>query len=210
MYHEVVKGVKSVIWEILGGVHTAIPGKVDYFDKDKAQVDVYPVMKYRQKDGKTVDYPLITGVPIMYPQFFGKKMSVVYPLKKGDLGLIIIAEQALDYWQYDIETDTDLPFDLTNAIFIPGLYPEPPKDLKDAVKKDKIVIRAGETVIEINDKDGVTIKGDLTVKGTFTNGGGDDDDDDDDDDKPPVVNPPINNGDNTGNNNNNGTVDNNG
>ncbi len=199
MYHEVVEGIKGLVWELLDGVHTAIPGKVDYFDEDKAQVDVYPVMKYRKKDGKTEDYPLITDVPIMYPKFFGEKMSVTFPLKKGDLGLLIIIEQSLDFWRYDIETDTDLPFDLTNAIFIPGLYPEVPKDFKKAIKKKAIILRAGETTIEINDKDGVTIDGDLTVKGVFTNGGSSGDDDDDEPYNPPYTPPSGNTGNNSGN-----------
>ena len=92
------------------------------FDPGTGLATVLPTMKFKKPDGTTVDFPQVTGVPVVFPQSMGQQATIAYPVKAGDGCLIIVAEQSIDYWLYGQETDTDLDFDLTNSICIPGLF----------------------------------------------------------------------------------------
>ena len=69
---------------------------------------------------------------------------------------------------YGQETDTVLKFDLSNAIAIPGLSSEGNEAMQTACNENAIVISNGGTVMKISE-DGVTIEGNLKVKGSITN-----------------------------------------
>ena len=164
MMQEFVNSVKQTAKEMINEIHTAVPGKIDSIDYDEGLANVLPIMKRKLRNGEKIDYPLITGVPIVFPQGSLQTASITFPVKPGDFCLLIIAEQALDFWQYEIETETDLPFDITNAICIPGLFQKATKDLQEANEKNSIIARVGEVTFKI-EPDGIKLKGDLNVDG---------------------------------------------
>ena len=90
-----------------------------------------------------MDFPEISGVPVMFPQ--SKNVTIAWPIKKGDGCLLVFSEQALDYWMYGKETDTKLKFDLTNAIAIPNLTSGGNSTMKLACDEDAVAIAAGDT-----------------------------------------------------------------
>lgn len=88
--------------------------------------------------------------------------------------MLVVSEQALDYWQYGQETDTDLAFDLTNAICIPGLFVQPNPIVKTACEQNAIIVDVEGTkitvkkdLVQIDGKD-IVINGDLRVNGQIT------------------------------------------
>lgn len=52
----------------------------------------------------------------------------------------MVAEQSLDYWQYGQETSTDLAFDMTNAICIPGLFAQGNPVVADACAQNAVIV----------------------------------------------------------------------
>ena len=152
MMQEFVQRVKDLSTEIVNGIHTAIPGKIVSFDPSTGQAVVSPSMMYRKPDGSTIAYPNISGVPVMFPQAMGQTAAIAYPIKPGDGCLIISAERALDYWMYGQETETDLSFDLTNSICIPGLFKEASAIMKEACENNAIVIDLKGTKITVHDE----------------------------------------------------------
>ena len=86
----------------------------------------------------------------------------------------MVAEQSLDYWQYGQETSTDLAFDMTNAICIPGLFAQGNTAVADAcaqnavivdVKGTKLTVKGGSVTISAPV---VTVEGNLTVTGSLS------------------------------------------
>lgn len=182
MMQEFVQSLKDATDEAIRGIHTALPGKIVKVDAAKGLVDVLPTMKYKQPSGKRLDFPKITGVPVVFPQSFEQKATIAFPIQPGDGCLIVFSEQSLDFWQYGQETDTDLAFDLSNAICIPGLFSSPSGVLQEAcdqkavivdvegsrltVKKDRI--QMDSKTVEINAADTI-VNGNFTTRGGIVN-----------------------------------------
>lgn len=164
MYQEFVAEIKRTIRKEIAGMHTALPGKIEDFDMEKCLAAVTPIMKYKKPNGEKLDYPRIDGVPVVFPQGNDREFITAWPVKKGDKCLLIISEQSLDLWQYGIDTETDLKFDLSNAICIPGLYAPPHELVKEATEKDLFIIKNGEQTIRVK-KDKIEIKGDVYIEG---------------------------------------------
>lgn len=148
------------------------------FDPGTGLATVLPTMKFKKPDGTTVDFPQVTGVPVVFPQSMGQQATIAYPVKAGDGCLIIVAEQSIDYWLYGQETDTDLDFDLTNSICIPGLFAKANPVMAEAcngnavvvdVKGTKVTVKGGSVQVDAGT---ITLNGNVTVNGNFTTQGG--------------------------------------
>lgn len=178
MMQEFVDQINKSARSATEDMHTALPGEIKSYDPDKGVATVLPKAKFTKPDGSTMDFPEISGVPVMFPQ--SKNVTIAWPIKKGDGCLLVFSEQALDYWMYGKETDTKLKFDLTNAIAIPNLTSGGNSTMKLACDEDAVAIAAGDTTVKITPStvqvevggtvltvspDGVTIEGKLTVKG---------------------------------------------
>lgn len=172
MLQEFVQEINNSIKKEIQGIHTAMPGTIVSFDPGKMIATVLPGMKFKKPNGTTIDYPQITGVPVVFPQGASQQCTVAFPVKAGDGCLIIVAEQSLDYWMYGQETATDLAFDMTNAICIPGLFSNTNAAVEAACSANAVVIDAKGTRITV--KSGsveieaaeVKINGNLTVSGS--------------------------------------------
>lgn len=170
MMQEFTDSVQKAARNALNGVHTAFPGKIVSYDTGTGLATVAPQMKYRAPDGRVLDYPNIYGVPVVFPQAAGQKSTIAIPVKSGDGCLVVIAEQALDYWMYGQETDTNLAFDLTNAICIPGLFAKANSAMKRACASGSVIVEVGGVSLTVGN-DGVSIIGKLTVTDDVVAGG---------------------------------------
>ena len=164
MMQELVERVKDVAKDAVNDAHTVIPGKIVSFDPATCQAVVQPVMTYRKPDKTTIDYPQITGVPVYFPQGNNQQASISWVVKPGDGCLLLCAEQALDYWMYGSESDSDLRFDLTNTIAIVGLFVHPGPGVQRACDEDAVVVMAGDVVLTVK-PELVQIDGNLQVNG---------------------------------------------
>lgn len=164
MMQEFVDSINKATRKILGEIHTAIPAVITDFDTDTMLATVQPKAKFKQPNGKTIDYPSISGVPVVFPQ--SQNVTIAFPIKADDNCLLVFGEKSLDYWLYGKETDTELSFDLSNAIAIPSLSTEANDAMKTACKEDAAVIKVCDTILKIKD-DAVHISGDLIVEGNI-------------------------------------------
>lgn len=174
MMQEFVQEINDTIKDTLKGIHTAIPGTIVSFDPGTGLATVLPTMKYKKPDGSTVDFPQVSGVPVVFPQSMGQKATIAYPVKAGDGCLIIAAEQSIDYFLYGQETDTDLDFDLTNSVCIPGLFAKANSVMTEACNQNAVVVDVQGTKITVKsgsvqvDAAAITLNGNVTVSGNFT------------------------------------------
>ena len=138
MNSELVSRIKETAQKAAEDIHTAVPGKIVSYDPAKGQATVKPVMKYTTK-----------GVPVVFQQHMGQKATIGFPVKPGDGCLLVISEQSLDYWMYGQETGTNLKFDLTNAICIPGLFAPANSVVAEACEQDAIIADVSGTRLTI-------------------------------------------------------------
>lgn len=153
---EFVQAVEDMMHNVMQELHTAMPGKIMSYNA--GTVSVQPSVKYKAPDGKKMDYPVLSNVPILIS--CGGDSAVAFPIKPGDDCLIIVAEQAIDGWLADADDDTDLKYDLTNAICIPGLC-------RTSVEAQEEANRKGSIVIKCPSGSAVTLRGDLKVEGNI-------------------------------------------
>lgn len=168
MMQEFVDSVNKTAKKAVSEIHTAVPAVITAFDAAKGLATVQPKAKFKKPNGETMDYPSVSGVPVVFPQ--SKSVTIAFPIKAGDNCLLVFGEKALDYWLYGKETDTELNFDLSNAIAIPSLSTIGNMAMRMACNEDAAVVQAGSTVLKVKG-DAVYIQGDLIVEGKITASG---------------------------------------
>lgn len=166
MLPELVKAVEDLVTNMLNEVHTALPAEIVDFDPKECTATVLPKAKMVLTNGKVMDYPQITDVPVMFQQGGGRDVAVVFPVKKGDGCLLIVSEQTLDMWKEEGEQYSEMKYSLSNAIALPGLFSKPPKDIRDAIKDDCIIVRNGGAKLVISDSH-VGIDADVKIRGSL-------------------------------------------
>lgn len=167
MNQEYVQAMKDMVKGMEQEMHTALPGRIVSFDPASCTATVQPVMKYTKPDKTTIDFPELSDVPVVFPHGAGLAVSIAFPVVAGDTCLLIFSEQSTDYWRYGQETGTDLRFDLSNAICIPGMFTSGSDAVKKACAENAAVMVAGGVSLTVKDS-GVYIKGNLSVEGKIT------------------------------------------
>lgn len=163
MMQEFVQQINDTVHECLNGLHTAMPGKIVSYDAEKGTATVQPVLKFVRPDGTTMDYPQITGVPVLLQQGSSQSVTIAFPIQEGDTCLIVVSEQSMDFWMQGKETDTTLAFDITNAICIPGLFNTGSEISKESCDDNSIILDSEGTRIKISQDGSIALKA-STVK----------------------------------------------
>lgn len=115
----------AVLTQRLTDVHTAMPARVEKFDAVKQVADCAPLLQAKvetEAGFETVSLPVVPNVPVVFPG--GGDFRVTFPVKPGDVVLLVFSEASLDRWQ---AMDGVQPADgrrhhLADAIAIPGLH----------------------------------------------------------------------------------------
>ena len=143
--------IKNVVQDIIRDIHVAVPGKIVSFDSEKCEATILPTAKFRKPSGESIDFPKIFEVPVWFPQAASQGVSFVWLVEPGDECIVIFLEQSLDQWRTGAETDTELKFDLQNAIAITGLFSTPNPHVSRACDNASIIIQREETFMELFD-----------------------------------------------------------
>lgn len=152
---EFVQQIEDVVREASYDIHTALPGTIAEFDPETGMAAVKPEGTMTMKNGEQLTYPSIVRVPVVFPQANGQNTMIAYPVKPGDGCLIIICENDLKPWMsHGKETDSNMKFDLTNAVCIPGLFGEAGEALIKAIEEDAIILKNEEMELALK-KDGM-------------------------------------------------------
>lgn len=122
------KTLDQIIWWAISNylmeVHTCLPGKIIKV-RDNNEVDVQPLLKQLFMTSKAAEsIPAMQNVPVIVPR--GTDYWIKLPIAVGDTGLILFSERSLDIWLEqggEVDPDDVRKFDLSDAMFIPGLYP---------------------------------------------------------------------------------------
>ena len=151
MLQDFVQQLINTINNRINGIHTAFPGTISEFDPGSCTATVSPSIKFRKPNGETLNYPNLSGIPVVFP--CSSEATVAYPIKSGDGCLVVVSEESTDYWKYGQETYSDLKFDLTNAICIPGLFNSGNEAIEEAVSENAVVVKVKDTKMRIKDEE---------------------------------------------------------
>ncbi|MCK5609853.1 hypothetical protein KAR91_48725 [Candidatus Pacearchaeota archaeon] len=150
--------VETIVERIFSSVHTCIPGRIEKYDFTTQKAEVQPLIKIRYNDDIEESVPVIPNVPV---QFLGSSESVIhFPLKRGDTGLIHFSERAMETWlSLGGETGPGdyRKFDLSDAIFVPGLRPFSAASLAD--NNDDFIVQYKGTGLRIKKNGDVEVGG---------------------------------------------------
>lgn len=116
--------ISNAIESKLLDVHTSLPAEIIKYDNGKAEVKI---LIKRNINGEPLEFPPIPDVPVLQPRSNGGKSYVSMPIKKGDTGMVTFQERSIDKWLVSggsVDPDDARKFDLSDAIFTPGLYPD--------------------------------------------------------------------------------------
>lgn len=144
-------------------VHTSMPGQVVSYDRVKQTAKIQPCIKRKYSDGKTVDLPIINGVPVSFPR--AKDFLIHFDLTPGDFGILVFSERSLDNWKDKggvVSADDPRKFNLSDAFFIPGASPTAtpatllgPAGALEIVNKTASIIMDQEGKIEAKNSGGI-------------------------------------------------------
>ena len=76
MMQEFVDQINKSARSATEDMHTALPGEIKSYDPGKGVATVLPKAKFTKPDGSTMDFPEISGVPVMFPQ--SKNVTIVF------------------------------------------------------------------------------------------------------------------------------------
>ena len=176
MYQDFAQQVENTARAVVNDIHTALPGKIVSFDSGKCTAVVQPKGKYLTADGESLNYPMISDVPAVFPYCRSCNAGMIFPVKPDDDCLIIISETELDEWRSGAASEAPLRYDLTSAMTVPGLMREGGETVRKAVERNAAVIVSGTAeIIVANGKIDMTgemiVHGNVSVDGTLTAGG---------------------------------------
>jgi len=141
--------IKRIIKNELADVHTMMPAKIVTYDPAECKVDVEPVIKTLFSDETVIDMPIIREVPVNWLRT--STASLTFPLAPGDLGKLIFSEKSIDKWitsgALDVPSDPRR-FDLSDAVFEPGLYPFNESPLEPV--GESVVLKFNNSQVTIN------------------------------------------------------------
>ena len=167
MLNEFTQEVERTAKAIMNETHTALPGKIVSFSSSRGTVTVKPIGKFVTSDGKSLDYPKIADVPLVFPCSATAGTGIAFPIKEGDSCLLIISEVELDEWRTGADSEGSLRYDLTNAIAIPGLLRAAGSIIAEATERNAVIITSGDTKLYVSES-GITARGNLTVEGNIS------------------------------------------
>ena len=135
-------------------LRVALPARVHAVKGDQ-KVDVQPLLQACFVDRGIVDMAMLQDVPVAMPM--GQDWRLGFPVAPGDVGLCVFCDRSLDTFLASDGTTPQDPqdrraHDLSDAIFYPGLVPDP-KQTTDIQATGDLVLQNGQTTVRLR-KDG--------------------------------------------------------
>lgn len=150
MMQEFAQQIEDVVREATYDIHTALPGTILEYDPATGMACVQPSGTTAMKNGDRLNYPELSSVPVVFPQCNAQNTMIAFPVNPGDGCLIIICENDLKPWtSHGKETDSNMKFDLTNAVCIPGLFTEGSEAAVKAAENNAVVIKNEDMTVMV-------------------------------------------------------------
>jgi hypothetical protein len=105
-------------------LNICLPVEIKKFNKAELLADVRPEFDAGFFDGSVGEAVTIFDVPVLYPM--SSDSALVFPLKAGDKGIIVVSQRSIDNWRSNgsrLPDDSDL-FPIGSCFLFPGVTHE--------------------------------------------------------------------------------------
>jgi hypothetical protein len=117
--------IQTAIEAALMDVHTWLPATV-VLVRQNNMVDIQPLLMRKFKTlPAAIPLPIVQNTMVCAPR--GSTWGMKLPIVPGDFGVALFCERSLDLWSVSgglVDPQDARHHDLSDAVFIPGLYPE--------------------------------------------------------------------------------------
>ncbi len=121
---DIVNLLKKLINHTSNAIRVCMPAKIETYDFKTQQASVKIDMKELYDNGVSIDYPVVSGVPVVFMSSGGA--SITMPVNRGDSCLLIYADRDMSNWLLGgtgQKPDSTRMHNLSDAIAIMGLFP---------------------------------------------------------------------------------------
>ncbi len=120
----------------MGKVKVALPAWVQSYDRDDQRATIQIAIRYRVGDTYRAR-PASVNVPVQW-------LGVTWDLEAGEWGIALICDRSLDEWKQagaqDTQPQDGRRWDITDAVFLPGVRPFADALPSDAVANGAVVV----------------------------------------------------------------------
>lgn len=122
MSNDIVDFAKRIVDHAGSNIRVCMPAKIETYDYKTQKASIKIDMKELYSDKSEVDYPVVSGVPVIFPNSGGA--SITMPVKTGDTCLVMFADRDISGWLLGGQKPESLrSHALTDAVAILGLKP---------------------------------------------------------------------------------------
>jgi hypothetical protein len=121
---DIVNLLKKLSNHVANSIRVCMPAKIETYDFKTQQASVKIDMKELYDNGSTIDYPVVSGVPVVFMSSGGA--SITMPVNRGDSCLLVYADRDMSNWLLGgtgQKPDSTRMHNLSDAIAIMGLFP---------------------------------------------------------------------------------------
>ncbi len=150
--------IKSAFFELSKEINTSIPAEIIRFYPDTQLADVQIAIKRKDSDGSYVNHPQLLGVPV---HFAGGDWVLEHSISAGCVGIIVVSQRCIDGWIFNggiAEMPHLRMHDKNDAIFIPGVRPQPKKIQDFANDGIRLRSKSGSCSVWIHEDDTVEME----------------------------------------------------
>jgi hypothetical protein len=113
--------VQRIVNKALRETRVSMPGRIIGYDAATRRARVQIIGSEVLPDGRTVQQPVITDVPVFMPN--GGGAAITMPIGAGDTGVLVFADQDIGGWTIDDDgraPDSGRRHSINDAMFMPG------------------------------------------------------------------------------------------
>jgi hypothetical protein len=144
---DIVNLLKKLKNSTLNSIKVCMPAKIETYDFKTQKASVKIDMKELYEDGSNIDYPVVSGVPVVFMASGGA--SITMPVNKGDTCLLIFTDRDMSNWLLGgtgQSPNSTRMHNLSDAIAIMGLFPFT-KTSKAENNTDVLITYSGSKII---------------------------------------------------------------
>lgn len=120
---DIVDLLNKLKQDVASNIRVCMPAKIESYDYKTQKASVKITMQELYDDGSTVDYPIISGVPVVFMAAGGASINL--PVLKGDSCLVIFFDRDMSNWLLGgvgQKPNSTRTHSMSDAVALMGLY----------------------------------------------------------------------------------------
>ena len=116
--------IKSLTRKISNSIRVSMPATIEHYDFKTQKANVKIDMRELYDDNNSIDYPVLTNVPIIFPR--SGNASITMPISRGDSCIVFFLDRDISEWLLGAsnkEPNSQRSHSINDAVAIMGLYP---------------------------------------------------------------------------------------